>query len=339
MIKKENLKEKYSLSSLFLLYFTYKLTMKQDLSIVIPIYNEEESIQELIARIRDSLESQKFKYEIIFIDDGSTDKTLDILKRYERDYNNIKVYSFRKNLGKSVALSLGFQKAKGEIIATMDADLQDDPQNLPDMIEKLKKDDLDLVGGWRKDRKDGLLKVVSSKFFNLFVIPLMFNTKLHDLNCGLKVYKKDLARELKIYGGMHRFIPILSQELGFKVGEIPVAHKSRKYGVSKYRPSKILTDIPDLMTMYFIIKYNRRPLHFFSKLGGILLTTGVVILIYLTVLRIEGQTIGRRPLLIFGVLFVIAGIQTIFTGLLADLMVNINRNNNDKDLPIKYQSS
>lgn len=312
--------------------------MKPELSIVIPIYNEIESIQELIARVKDAVNELKIKYEILFIDDGSTDGTLEELKRYERDNSYIRIYSFRKNLGKSVALTLGFQKSRGEFIVTMDADLQDDPQNIKELLSTIKKENVDLVSGWRKDRKDSKLKVLSSHFFNNLIIPFLFKVKLHDLNCGLKIYKKELAQELKIYGGMHRFIPILADELGYKVSETPVIHKPRKYGTSKYKPTKIFTDLPDLMTMYFLVKYNRRPLHFFSKLGGSLLLLGSIILFYLSILRLLGQTIGNRPLLIFGVLFVIAGIQTIFTGLLADLMVNINRNNDNDDLPIKYHT-
>lgn len=167
---------------------------------------------------------------------------------------------------------------------------------------------------------------------------MLFQVNFKDMNSGLKLYKKEAAKEIKIYGGMHRFIPILVNEMGFKVKEVAIAHNARKYGYSKYKSTKIFTDIPDLMTMYFLVKYTRRPLHFFSKLGGILLLIGSALLIYLSAIHLMGGRIGTRPLLTFGVLFVIAGIQTIFTGLLADLMVNFNRTNTEEDLPIRYKS-
>lgn len=312
--------------------------MNPEFSVVIPIYNEEESLQELIARITESFRKFGKKYEIIFIDDGSTDTTLDLLKKYSRDNKNVRVFSFRRNLGKSPALTLGFQMAKGKFILTMDADLQDDPENIGTLFKTMNKGGFDLVSGWRKNRRDTFLKIISSRFFNNFIIPIMFGLKLHDLNCGLKLYKKELSDDLALYGGMHRFVPVLAHEKGFKVAEVPIVHHSRKYGYSKYKPTKIFTDIPDLITMYFLTKYTRRPLHFFSKLGGILLLIGTVILVYLVIIKLMGNSIGSRPLLTFGVLFEIAGLQTIFTGLLADLIVNMNKE--DKvNFPIKYSSS
>lgn len=312
--------------------------MNPEYSVVIPILNEEESIGELIAQIVDTFTKLKAKYEIIFIDDGSTDSTLDLLKKHSRKNTAIRIFSFRRNLGKSTALTLAFQKVKGEYVITMDADLQDDLGNLPLMIAEQKEGDYDLVSGWRKNRKDSFLKRLNSKFFNNFIIPMLFQVNFKDMNSGLKLYRTELAREIKIYGGMHRFIPILAREMGFKVKEVVISHRERKYGVSKYKSTKIFTDLPDLMTMYFLVKYTRRPLHFFSKLGGLLLGAGTIILFYLIVVKLMGQSIGTRPLLTFGVLFEIAGIQTIFTGLLADLMVNFNRKNNEEDLPIRYKS-
>jgi len=312
--------------------------MNPQYSVVIPILNEEESIDELISQIDEAFAKLKAKYEIVFVDDGSTDTTLELLKKHAQKNPSIRIYSFRRNLGKSTALTLAFQKVKGEFVITMDADLQDDLANLPLMIKTQKEGNFDLVSGWRKHRKDSLLKIVNSKFFNSFIIPMLFQVNFKDMNSGLKLYRSELAREIKIYGGMHRFIPILAKEMGFKVTEAVITHKERKYGVSKYKSTKIFTDIPDLMTMYFLVKYTRRPLHFFSKLGGALLFVGTLILLYLVTVKLLGQSIGTRPLLTFGVLFEIAGIQTIFTGLLADLMVNINRTNNEEDLPIRYKS-
>lgn len=311
--------------------------MHLDFSVIIPVFNEDESLNELIARITASFKKLERSFEIIFIDDGSTDNSLELLKKYSRDNKNIHVISFRKNLGKSPALTVGFENAKGNYILTMDADLQDDPDNIGKLFTRLEKDDLDLVTGWRNERRDTPFKKLSSKFFNSFIIPLLFGIKLNDMNCGLKLYKKALAKELRIYGGMHRFIPVLASEMGFKVSEEPIIHHARKYGYSKYKPTKILTDIPDLFTMFFLTKYTRRPLHFFFLLGGFLLFVGMVILTYLVIIKLMGEAIGGRPILIFGVLFVLGGAQTIFTGLLADLLVNINEKSLNNYL-IKYKS-
>lgn len=313
--------------------------MKPEFTVVIPVYNERESLQELIARISESFKQMQRSYEILFVDDGSTDTSLEIIKKYTQDHKNIHVVSFRRNLGKSPALTVGFEHANGKYVVTMDADLQDDPANIPQMYKVLLEKDLDLVSGWRKERRDSLLKVLSSKLFNKIIIPFLFGVKFNDMNCGLKLYKRELAKELRIYGGMHRFIPVLASEMGYKAGEVPIVHHPRKHGKSKYKPTKILTDIPDIFTMFFLTKYTRRPLHFFFQLGALLLFAGFAILLYLIFIKIAfGEPIGGRPLLIFGVLFAIGGLQTIFTGLLADLIVNANEKTLNNYL-IKYKSS
>lgn len=302
-------------------------------SLVIPVLNEEESIPELIKKIDQSLKNTA--YEIIFIDDGSTDNSYELIKELSKKKDNIRLISFRRNLGKSPALTVGFQKAKGEFVVMMDADLQDDPAE----IEKLQKkidEGYDLVSGWRKERRDSLLKVVSSKFFNS-LMSWLFNVKVHDLNCGLKIMKNDVAKELFLYGGMHRFITIVSKELGFKVAEASILHHPRIYGKSKYKPTKILTDIPDLMTIYFLAKYTKRPLHFFMKLGAPIFLIGFIALFYLSIIWLFGQSIGNRPLLVFGVLFIVTGFQIMLTGLIADLIVNFNRKE-ISDYPIKFDS-
>lgn len=311
--------------------------MRPEFSVIIPVFNEEESLSELISSILESFKSFDRSYEIIFIDDGSTDNSLELLKKYSRDHKNIHVISFRKNLGKSPALTVGFENANGNFVVTMDADLQDDPKNIEKLFKKLESGEYDLVSGWRKERLDTFLKKMSSRFFNSFVIPLLFKLKFHDMNCGLKLYRSALAKELRIYGGMHRFVPVLAHEMGFKVDEEPIEHRARKYGYSKYKPTKILTDIPDLFTMFFLTKYTRKPLHFFFKLGATLLCIGCIILFYLVVIKLMGEAIGGRPLLIFGILFVLGGLQTIFTGLLADLIVNVNIQSSNSYL-IKYKS-
>ncbi|OGH16689.1 MAG: glycosyl transferase [Candidatus Levybacteria bacterium RIFCSPHIGHO2_02_FULL_40_18] len=312
--------------------------MQLDFSIVVPVFNEEESLRELVRNIEKAFSSIKKTYEVIFVDDGSTDKTLDVLKRMVSESKKIRFLSFRKNLGKSAALTLGFREANGKYIVTLDADLQDDPSNIKNLYRTLEHGKFDLVTGWRKNRQDGFLKILSSKIFNKVVVPTLFGIRLNDLNSGLKIYRSEAAKDLKIYGGMHRFIPVIAAELGFSVSEKEVLHHPRKYGESKYKFSKIFTDIPDLLTIYFIMKYNRRPLHFFGKIGGAIFGAGFAILLYLSYLRIFlDQKIGDRPLLLFGVLLVIAGIQTLFTGLLADLIVNANSKKGD-EFSIKYDS-
>jgi len=302
-------------------------------SLIIPVLNEEESLPELVKNIENALKKETF--EIVFIDDGSTDKSKEILKKFISQKKNIRLIAFRRNLGKSPALTLGFQKAKGEFIVMMDADLQDDPEEITKLKDKL-DEGFDLVSGWRKERRDSLLKVINSKFFNSLMSNL-FNVKVHDLNCGLKLMKNDVAKELFLYGGMHRFITIISKELGFKVAEAPIKHHPRKFGESKFKSTKILTDIPDLMTIYFLTKYTKRPLHFFMKLGVPLAFLGFGALFYLSILRLFGEPIGDRPLLIFGVLFVITGLQVMLTGLIADLVVNFNRKE-ISDFPISFDS-
>ncbi len=308
--------------------------MQKDFSVVIPVLNEEESLRELLANIKSSFTKSKKTYEIIFIDDGSTDGTLDLLKTLKKSNKEIKIYSFRRNMGKSPALMLGFSKATGDFIVTLDADLQDDPSNIVSLHQKMVKGNYDLVTGWRKNRKDKPFKIVSSKIFNKLV-SILFDVHLNDLNSGLKLYRSETAKELQIYGGMHRFIPVIANEMGYRVTEKDATHHPRKYGVSKYKFSKIFTDIPDLFTIYFVTKYNRRPLHFFGKIGGVIFIIGSAILAYLFWLRLLGETIGNRPLLLFGILLIIASMHVIFTGLLADLIVNMNPSNT-KDYPLKY---
>lgn len=311
--------------------------MKVDFSAVIPVLNEIESLPELVTQLDDVFKGIKKTYEIVFVDDGSNDGSLEWIQKEAKMKKNIRIFSFRKNMGKANALSLGFQKAEGDYILTLDADLQDDPTNLPLMLKTMQEGNFDMVSGWRKNRRDSIFKTISSKMFNRVAVPLLFKLDLHDLNCGLKLYKKELVKEIKIYGGMHRFIPVIASELGFKVGEVPIVHHARKYGKSKYKPTKILTDIPDLLTLYFLSYYVGRPLHFFGKIGILLLGAGSIILLYLFYLRLTGHTIGTRPLLTFGVLIFTTGVQTIFTGMLADLVVSRSKSQ-EPSIPLRYDS-
>lgn len=306
------------------------------ISIVVPLYNEEESIAVLYTKLLDEVKKFNEEYEVIFIDDGSTDRSLKILKEIDKKDRNIKIYSFRKNQGKSDALTFGFQKAEGDYIITLDADLQDKPKEISKLLREMEKGKWDLVCGWRKERNDAIGKVFSSKLFNS-IASVFWGLRLHDYNCGLKLYTKEAAKSLRLYGGMHRFIPLLAHQEGFRVSEVEVTHDKRRFGKSKYGLSKLWKDMPDIFTMLFLSKYSKRPLHFFGTVGGILLILGVFILGYLSALWFQGQSIGRRPLLFLGVLLVLSGFQVFFTGFLADLIINISQKQ-DKEFFLKYSS-
>ena len=308
-----------------------------EFSIVVPVHNESDSVEELVPAIEKALAGTGASHELVFVDDGSTDDTLDKLKRLARSHRQIRIFSFRRNLGKSHALECGFRMAKGNYILTLDADLQDDPGELPRLFEQLQHLPADIVSGWRKERRDSALKILSSKVFNVIVVRMLFGASFNDMNSGLKLYRAAAARELQLYGGMHRFIPLIASEMGFRVAEVPVTHHTRKYGSSKYSSAKVLTELPDLLTLFFLVKYNRRPLHFFGKIGSALFALGSAFLIYLSLMWTRGHPIGTRPLLIFGVLLVLVGGQIVFTGLLADLIVNMSQDRRQK-FPLQYAS-
>ena len=311
------------------------------ISIVVPVFNEEESLEAFYTELKKVLPSIKQESEIVFIDDGSTDKSLSIIKSLERKNKNVKVYSFKRNRGKADALALGFSKALGDLIVTMDADLQDKPSELYKFMEK-HKEGADVVVGWRRVRKDKSKMVVISKFFN-YLNRVLFGLKLHDIDCGLKLFTKDAIKSLHIYGGLYRFIPLLLYQQGFIVDEVVVEHDARRFGKSKYGFSKVWKNLPDLFTVIFLIKFGKRPLHFFGFIGGLFTLIGFITLSYLSYLRFTGETIGDRPLLLFGILFLIAGLQIFFTGFLADLMINIIHSSGSNEsenthFPLKYSS-
>lgn len=310
-------------------------SVERMLSIIVPVYNEQESLEAFYEELSHFLAKIGKKYEILFIDDGSTDKSLQILKKFHQKDKRIRVFSFRINQGKAEALTLGFQKAVGEYVITIDADLQDMPSEIKKLLAKA-SEGWDMVNGWRKKRQDPMPKVLSSRFFNFFA-RIFWGLHLHDYNCGLKLYTKDAAKSLRLYGGIHRFIPLLAYQQGFNIAEIPVVHQKRRFGKSKYGFSKLWKDLPDIFTVLFLARYSKRPLHFFGMVGGAMFTLGFFILVYLTILRLQGQTIGRRPLLLFGILFVLGGFQIFFTGFLAELITHISQNGKIH-FPIKYSS-
>ncbi len=308
------------------------------ISVIVPVFNEEESLQAFYDRLSLILSKLDKTYEIIFVDDGSTDSSLELLKKIAAKDKFIRIFSFRRNQGKAEALTYGFQKSKGEYVVTLDADLQDKPEEIANMIKKL-HEGWDVVTAWRKNRKDAQKMKIISKLWNK-ILQMVWGLELHDYNAGLKVYRQEAAKNLFLYGGLHRFIPLLAYEQGFSVTELAVDHSPRQFGKSKYGFSKI-RDLPDMFTMIFLSKYGRKPLHLFSLIGGIFILIGVVILLYLWGIQLQGHSIGRRPLLFVGFFSVMSGLQILFFGFIADLIINISQTNRLRDLSlyhIKYST-
>lgn len=289
-----------------------------DLSIIIPAYNEHESIPELLEGISGAVNPLKLTYEIIVIDDGSSDTTLDVLKSLKEKYPRLKVLSFRKNYGKSPALSEGFKIAQGKRVITMDADLQDDPAEIPNLLVKL-EEGFDMVSGWKKNRRDPLSKVIPSRIFN-FVVAKLSGIPIHDFNCGLKAYRREVVKSIQVYGELHRFIPILVRWQGFRVGEIPVLHHCRRYGRTKFGVARFFNGFFDLLTVLFLTRFKSTPLHIFGFLGLISFFIGLCVEFYLTWHWFAGYGIGQRPLFFLGILLIIVGVQFIGFGLLAEMI-------------------
>jgi glycosyltransferase involved in cell wall biosynthesis len=289
------------------------------ISIVIPLFNEVESLPELYQQIIDVVKENKYRYEIIFVDDGSDDGSLDVIKKIKRGDRNVKFISFRRNYGKSAALAVGFEHASGDVIITMDADLQDDPREIPNLLKKL-DEGFDLVSGWKKKRYDPITKTIPSRIFN-FVVSTLTGIKIHDFNCGLKAYRKEVTQDIKVYGELHRYLPVLAHWAGYKIGEIVVQHHPRKYGKTKFGISRFIKGFLDLLTVMFTTRYFKRPLHLFGSIGIFIFVIGFGITFYLSLLKlIENITLSNRPLFILGVMLTIVGIQFISIGLLGEMI-------------------
>ena len=291
------------------------------ISIVIPLYNEEESIKPLYNELLNNLNN--YKFEIIFINDGSFDNSSDIIKSIIQADNNVHLIELYKNYGKSAALSEGFRYCRGDYVVTLDADLQDNPSEIPELLDMLDYTEFDIISGWKKDRKDPISKRFPSKIFNFFT-RLFSGIKIHDFNCGLKVYKKKVVKSIDIYGGMHRYIPVIAKQKGFITSEKAVNHRARKFGETKYGSNRFLHGFFDLLTILFLGKYFVRPLHFFGLFGLINLIFGLLINLSLTIGWFAGIPIGNRPILFLGVLLIIIGIQFISLGLLGELIIKSN---------------
>jgi glycosyltransferase involved in cell wall biosynthesis len=291
-----------------------------DLSIVIPLYNEEESLPELTDKLHQTMEKMQISYEIIFVDDGSSDHSYDVLHQLHQKHPEVKIIQFRTNYGKSAALSVGFKHAQGDIIVTMDADLQDDPEEISRLLAKIYSG-FDLVSGWKKVRHDPISKTIPSKLFN-GVVSLLTGIKIHDFNCGLKAYRRTVTRDIKVYGELHRFLPALAHWQGYRVGEIEVKHHPRKFGISKFGMGRFWSGFVDFVTVLFITRFSKRPLHLFGVWGFGLSVLGFLTLLYLTVLWFYGEPIKNRPLFFLAILLLIVGMQFVSLGLLGEMITH-----------------
>lgn len=294
----------------------------KDISIIIPLLDEEESLPELHSWIRRSLDPLKLTIEILFIDDGSADSSWSVIKKLSKIDKDVRGIKFRRNYGKSAALNVGFEASEGKVVITMDADLQDSPEEIPELRRMIVEDGYDIVSGWKKKRYDPISKTIPTKIYNA-VTGWMTGVKLHDMNCGLKAYKSEVVKSIEVYGEMHRYIPVIAKWAGFrKIGEKPVQHQARLYGVTKFGLSRFIYGFLDLFSIMFIGKFGKRPMHFFGTLGTITTILGTLIMIHLTVLKFffKQGNIDDRPLFFFGFLLIIVGVQIFMTGFIAELI-------------------
>jgi len=299
-----------------------------DISVVIPLYNEEESLKELYDWIVQVMQSNHFSFEIIFIDDGSSDNSWEIVNELSKENKDVKGLRFRRNYGKSAALNEGFKIAKGDVIITMDSDLQDSPDEIPGLFKMITEEKLDIVSGWKKKRYDSkLAKNIPSRFFN-WTSRKLFGSKLHDMNCGLKAYKHDVIKNIEVYGEMHRYIPIIARAEGFsRIGEKVVVHQKRKYGVTKFGFDRFIKGYLDLLSINFVSRFSQRPMHFFGSLGTLIFFVGFVIASYLAYAKffMDGYRMTERPLFYFGLLAMLVGTQLFLAGFLAEMISRVAR--------------
>lgn len=307
-----------------------------DISVVIPLYNEEESLPELTAWIKRVMDANNFTYEIVMVDDGSKDSSWKVIKGLKKDNENVIGIRFRRNYGKSAALNVGFAAAEGDVVITMDADLQDSPDEIPELYDRIKNQGADLVSGWKKKRYDPLTKTLPTKLFNSATRSMSGIDNLHDFNCGLKAYKKDVVKSIEVYGEMHRYIPVLAKWAGFSnIQEQVVQHYPRKYGTTKFGPGRFVKGFLDLMSIFFVGKFAKRPMHFFGPLGVISFLLGFFITIWLIcekLMSIANGTVYRnvtdQPLFFLALVAIIIGSQLFLTGFVAEL---VSRNGSDRN--------
>lgn len=301
-----------------------------DISVVVPLFNEEESLEELTKWVTEVCKKNNLTFEIIFVDDGSNDTSWEIIQSLTEAHERIKGIKFRRNYGKSAALNEGFSEVSGDVIITMDADLQDSPEEIPELYRMITEDGYQLVSGWKKRRHDPLNKKIPSRFFNRFT-RMMSGIYLHDFNCGLKAYDKNVVKTIEVYGEMHRYIPVIAKWNGFdKIGEKQVQHQPRKYGTTKFGMERFMKGFLDLLSIMFVSKFGKRPMHLFGTMGTALFIIGFGIAFYLTYLKIalDVYNMTERPLFYLGVLSMIIGAQLFMTGFIAEM---ISRSDSDRN--------
>lgn len=310
-----------------------------DISVIVPLFNEEESLPELADWIKRVMDENHFTYEVMMIDDGSKDDSWQVVENLQKKNSNIKGIKFRRNYGKAAALYCGFEEAKGDVVITMDADLQDSPDEIPELYRMVKEEGYDLVSGWKKKRKDPVLtKNLPSKFYN-WTVRQMSGIKLHDMNCGLKAYRKNVIKSIEVYGEMHRYIPVLAKWAGYgNIGEKVVKHQERKYGITKFGMERFIRGPLDLLSVMFISRFVKRPMHFFGVLGILMFFVGVVAAIWLAIEKIiemqhgiTGNLIAESPYFFVALTAMIIGSQFFLAGFLGEL---ISRSSTDRN---KYQ--
>lgn len=307
-----------------------------DISIVIPLYNEAESLPELYNWIKRVMDKDNFRYEVIFVDDGSTDGSWNIIEQLSSEHAEIKALRFGKNYGKSPGLHCGFQRVTGDVVITMDADLQDSPDEIPELYRMITEDGYDMVSGWKKKRYDPLSKTIPTKLFNA-TARMVSGIKLHDFNCGLKAYKREVVKSIEIYNDMHRWIPYLVKSAGFsKIGEKEVKHQARKYGSTKFGLDRFFNGYLDLMTLWFLSKFGKKPMHFFGLMGSLMFIIGFIAVIVVGVLKIYNMSIGNAyrlvtdtPYFFIALTCMILGTQLFLTGFLGELVSRNSRERNN----------
>lgn len=305
--------------------------MEESVSIVIPVFEEEESLPHLYESVKAVMDRLPNKYEIIFVDDGSRDGSMKVLEAYQKKDPSVVVVSFRRNFGQTAAMAAGFEYAEGDIIITMDADLQNDPEDIPKLLEKIK--DCDVVSGWRKDRQDKFLSRRLPSMLANGLISKVTGVHLHDYGCTLKAYRREVIKNVKLYGEMHRFIPAIASWVGASITEVETNHRARKYGKSKYGISRTIRVVLDLITVKFLQSFSTRPIQAFGPGGLILGFIGFLIGLYLSFEKLVlGKDIGTRPLLFLGVMLIILGVQLVIMGLLGEMLARIYHESQDKPI-------
>jgi glycosyltransferase involved in cell wall biosynthesis len=307
-----------------------------NISVVVPLYNEAESLPELVEWNRRVMEENGFMYEIILVDDGSNDESWEVIERLKTQNQNIKGIKFRRNYGKSAALNIGFAEAQGDVVITMDADLQDSPDEIPELYRRIIEEKYDLVSGWKKKRHDPLSKTIPTKLFNSATRNMSGIHNLHDFNCGLKAYRRDVVKNIEVYGEMHRYIPVLAKWAGFKkIAEQEVEHRPRKYGTTKFGMSRFVNGFLDLLSIFFVGKFGKRPMHFFGTMGVLCFLTGLIITIWLIAEKLIAISQNLRyrnatdqPLFFIALVAIIVGFQLFLTGFVAEL---VSRNSSERN--------